>query len=188
MPAPSAGSRIVGIGALITRLAVPFIFTAFIAANLAPSNLLLFTPFDILFAAFVVVAFGNAVNLTDGLDGLAIMPTVLVASITPSCASTIFLAIALAPLHAAFGIERVFVTTMQAVSGAGYPGVPSLDILGNVIPDIPEEGAKMEREVPKILGSTRGGAVVPAPFTISAMTYRVAVEDGQPEQAPFMLR
>lgn len=103
------------------------------------------------------------------------------AIITNANCSTIFLAIALAPLHAAFGVEKVFVATMQAVSGAGYPGVPSLDILGNVIPDIPEEGAKIEREVAKILGRIEGGAVVPAPFTISAMTYRVAVEDGHTE-------
>lgn len=103
------------------------------------------------------------------------------AIITNANCSTIFLAIALAPLHAAFGIERVFVTTMQAVSGAGYPGVPSLDILGNVIPDIPEEAEKMEREVAKILGRTREARVEPAPFVISAMTYRVAVEDGHTE-------
>jgi aspartate-semialdehyde dehydrogenase len=103
------------------------------------------------------------------------------AIITNANCSTIFLAIALAPLDREFGVEKVFVSTMQAVSGAGYPGVPSLDILGNVIPDIPEEGAKIEREVARILGRLSGGAVAPAPFTISAMTYRVAVEDGHTE-------
>lgn len=103
------------------------------------------------------------------------------AIITNANCSTMFLAIALAPLDRAFGIEKVFVTTMQAVSGAGYPGVPSLDILGNVIPDIPEEAAKIEREVPKILGQTRDASVAPATFLISAMTYRVAVEDGHTE-------
>ena len=103
------------------------------------------------------------------------------AIITNANCSTMFLAIALAPLHAAFGVEQVFVVTMQAVSGAGYPGVPSLDILGNVIPDIPEEGAKMEREVAKILGRTREASVEPAPFVVSAMTNRVAVEDGHTE-------
>ena len=103
------------------------------------------------------------------------------AIITNSNCSTMFLAIALAPLHRAFGVEKVFVTTMQAVSGAGYPGVPSVDILGNVIPDIPEEASKMEREVVKILGRTRDGAVEPAAFAVSAMTYRVAVEDGHTE-------
>jgi aspartate-semialdehyde dehydrogenase len=101
--------------------------------------------------------------------------------VTNANCSTIFLAMALAPLHRAFGVERVFVTTMQAVSGAGYPGVPSLDILGNVLPDIPDEAAKIERETAKILGTVRDGAVSPAPLTISAMTYRVAVEDGHTE-------
>ena len=103
------------------------------------------------------------------------------AIVTNANCSTIFLAMALAPLHRAFGVEKVFVTTMQAVSGAGYPGVASLDILGNVIPDIPEEAAKMERETAKILGTTRDAAVLPAGFAISAMTYRVAVEDGHTE-------
>jgi len=103
------------------------------------------------------------------------------AVITNSNCSTMFLAIALAPLHRVFVVGRVFVTTMQAVSGAGYPGVPSLDILGNVIPDIPEEAPKMEREVVKILGRTRDGTVEPAAFPVSAMTYRVAVEDGHTE-------
>lgn len=103
------------------------------------------------------------------------------AVITNANCSTMFLAIALAPLDRAFGVEKVFVTTLQAVSGAGYPGVPSLDILGNVIPDIPEEAPKMEREVVKILGRTRNGAIEPAPFRVSAMTNRVAVEDGHTE-------
>jgi len=103
------------------------------------------------------------------------------AIVTNANCSTIFLAIALAPLDRAFGVEKVFVATMQAVSGAGYPGVPSLDILGNVIPDIPEEGAKIEREVAKILGRARDGAVTAANLTISAMTNRVAVEDGHTE-------
>ncbi len=103
------------------------------------------------------------------------------AILTNANCSAIFLAMALAPLHREFGVQKVFVTTMQAVSGAGYPGVPSLDILGNVIPDIPEEAAKIEREVAKILGETRGTSVVSASFTVSAMTYRVAVEDGHTE-------
>jgi aspartate-semialdehyde dehydrogenase len=98
----------------------------------------------------------------------------------PNC-STTFLAMALAPLQREFGIEKVFVTTLQAVSGAGYPGVPSLDILGNVLPDIPEEAAKIERETLRILGRIGGNAVEPASFSISAMTYRVPVEDGHTE-------
>lgn len=109
------------------------------------------------------------------------------AIITNANCSTMFLAIALAPLHAAFGVEKVFVATMQAVSGAGYPGVPSLDILGNVIPDIPEEAPKIEREVTKILGRTREASVEPAAFVVSAMTYRVAVEDGHTESVSVAL-
>ncbi len=94
-----------------------------------------------------------------------------------NCAAT-GAAIALAPLHAAFGIEQVFVTTLQAVSGAGYPGVPSLDILGNVIPYIAEEEEKIERELPKMLGTWDGSVFVPAPMRVSAQTNRVPVEHG----------
>jgi aspartate-semialdehyde dehydrogenase len=92
-----------------------------------------------------------------------------------------FLAMALHPLHRAFGVERAFVATMQAVSGAGYPGVASLDILGNVIPDIPGEAEKIESETRKILGTLEDGAVRPASFAVSAMTHRVPVEDGHLE-------
>jgi aspartate-semialdehyde dehydrogenase len=84
----------------------------------------------------------------------------------------------LAALHAAFGLEQVMVVTMQAVSGAGYPGVPSLDILGNVIPFIGEEEPKVERELPKMLGAWSGSAIVPASFGVSAHTNRVPVEHG----------
>ena len=70
--------------------------------------------------------------------------------------STMFLAMALGPLHRAFTVEKVFVATMQAISGAGYPGVPSLDILGNVIPFIGGEEEKMEVETRKILGRFKG--------------------------------
>jgi aspartate-semialdehyde dehydrogenase len=95
----------------------------------------------------------------------------------PNC-STAALALALAPLHRAFGVERLFVSTMQAVSGAGYPGVASLDILGNVIPHIDGEEDKIERESRKILGMMAGGVVHPAQFAVSAHTNRVAVVDG----------
>lgn len=84
----------------------------------------------------------------------------------------------LAALHAAFGLEQVLVVTMQAVSGAGYPGVPSLDILGNVIPFIGEEEPKVERELPKMLGAWSGVSIVPADFGVSAHTNRVPVEHG----------
>ncbi|HEY8258566.1 MAG TPA: aspartate-semialdehyde dehydrogenase [Gemmatimonadales bacterium] len=95
----------------------------------------------------------------------------------PNC-STAALALALAPLHRAFGVERLFLSTMQAVSGAGYPGVASLDIVGNVIPYIGGEEEKIERESRKILGTLSRGAVEPAQFAVSAHTNRVAVVDG----------
>ena len=92
----------------------------------------------------------------------------------PNC-STIVLAMALAPLRS-FDIRSVVVSTMQAVSGAGYPGVPSLDILGNVVPFIGGEEEKMESETLKILGAD--GGRVPHPAVISAHTNRVPVLDG----------
>src|SRR5829696_2287510 len=92
----------------------------------------------------------------------------------PNC-STIVLAMALAPLRS-FNIRSVIVSTMQAVSGAGYPGVPSLDILGNVVPFIGGEEEKMESETLKILGSDGGRS--PYPAVVSAHTNRVAVIDG----------
>jgi aspartate-semialdehyde dehydrogenase len=95
----------------------------------------------------------------------------------PNC-STAALALALAPLHQAFGIERFFVSTMQSVSGAGYPGVPSLDVIGNVIPFIPGEEEKIERESRKILGKLVNGAIEQPRFTVSAHTNRVPVVDG----------
>ncbi|MHB1168144.1 MAG: aspartate-semialdehyde dehydrogenase [Longimicrobiales bacterium] len=96
-----------------------------------------------------------------------------------NCAA-IIVAMALAPLHAAFGIRQLFVTTMQAVSGAGYPGVPSLDILGNVIPYIGGgEDEKIETETRKFLGALEGGTRArPAAFGVSAQANRVPVEHG----------
>ena len=92
----------------------------------------------------------------------------------PNC-STIVLAIALAPLRQ-FNIRSVMVSTMQAVSGAGYPGVPSLDILGNVVPFIGGEEEKMESETLKILGADGGRS--PYPAVVSAHCNRVPVIDG----------
>jgi len=94
-----------------------------------------------------------------------------------NCAATVA-AVALAPLHERFGLEKLFLTTMQAVSGAGYPGVASLDILGNVIPYISEEEPKVEREMLKLLGTFENGGVTNAAFEVSAQTNRVAVEHG----------
>ncbi len=94
-----------------------------------------------------------------------------------NCAATIA-AVALAPIHEAFGIRQLFLATMQAVSGAGYPGVASLDILGNAIPYIADEEPKIEAELGKLLGQTIDGAVVEAPIRASAHANRVAVEHG----------
>jgi aspartate-semialdehyde dehydrogenase len=94
-----------------------------------------------------------------------------------NCAATVA-AMALAPIHQAFGISRIFVTTMQAVSGAGYPGVPSLDILGNVIPYIGDEEPKIEREMNKMLGRLAGDHIEDAPFAVSAHANRVPTLNG----------
>ncbi len=101
--------------------------------------------------------------------------------VTNANCSAIGLVLALAPLQKAFGLQTVMVTTMQAVSGAGYPGVPSLDILGNVVPYIAKEEEKMEEETQKILGQLSGSTVTPAAFGMSAHCNRVAVEDGHTE-------
>jgi aspartate-semialdehyde dehydrogenase len=77
---------------------------------------------------------------------------------------------------------------MQAVSGAGYPGVASLDILGNVIPFIKNEEEKMEEETKKLLGSLNGSKVIPGPFAMSAQCNRVAVEDGHTESVSIRLK
>jgi aspartate-semialdehyde dehydrogenase len=105
----------------------------------------------------------------------------------PNC-SAIGLVVALAPLHRKFGIESLFVTTMQAVSGAGYPGVASLDILGNVIPYIAKEEEKMEEETRKLLGTLAGDHVEPAAFPMTAHCNRVAVEDGHTESVSVKLK
>jgi len=98
--------------------------------------------------------------------------------VTNANCSTTFLALALAPLHEAFTVEAVFVSTLQAVSGAGYRGVASMEILGNVIPHIPGEEEKLERETQKILGALAGSSVSHAPFPVSAHASRVPVLDG----------
>jgi aspartate-semialdehyde dehydrogenase len=94
----------------------------------------------------------------------------------PNCA-TVPLATALAPFKQ-FGISRVMATTMQAVSGAGYPGVPSMDILGNVIPYIGGEEEKVQQETQKILGDFAGDHVIALNAKVSAQCNRVAVIDG----------
>jgi aspartate-semialdehyde dehydrogenase len=98
----------------------------------------------------------------------------------PNC-SAIGLVLALKPLEERFGIESLFVSTMQAVSGAGYPGVASLDILGNVVPFIKNEEEKLQEEVGKLLGRLDGRKVEVLDAKVSAHCNRVAVEDGHTE-------
>jgi aspartate-semialdehyde dehydrogenase len=98
----------------------------------------------------------------------------------PNC-STIGLVMALAPIHRAFGVKRVIVTTMQALSGAGYPGHSAIDMLGNVIPFIGGEEDKVETEPLKIMGTLDGEGIRFADCLISAHTNRVFVEDGHME-------
>jgi len=110
----------------------------------------------------------------------------------PNCCA-IGLVLPLAPLHQRFGIEKLFVSTMQAVSGAGYPGVASLDILGNVIPYIKNEEEKLQEEVAKLLGGLRmegdnARGFQLADLTVSAMCNRVPVLEGHTECVSVKLR
>ena len=101
--------------------------------------------------------------------------------VTNANCSTIHMTLALKPLVDAFGLDALLVTTMQAVSGAGYPGVPSLDMIDNVVPYIGGEEEKMQTEAQKMLGEWRDGAFVDAPFAASAQCNRVPVCDGHME-------
>ncbi|MCA1554251.1 MAG: aspartate-semialdehyde dehydrogenase, partial [Chloroflexi bacterium] len=98
----------------------------------------------------------------------------------PNC-STIHLALALKPIHDAFTITRLIVTTMQAISGAGYPGVASMDMVDNVVPFIGGEEGKLESEPHKILGMLNNGHIEPASFRLSAHCNRVPTLDGHLE-------
>ena len=104
----------------------------------------------------------------------------------PNC-SAIGLVLALKPLAERFGLESVFVSTMQAISGAGYPGVPSLDILNNVVPYIKNEEEKLEAETLRLLGKLQGGRVAPLDAKVTAHCNRVAVEDGHTESVSIKL-
>jgi aspartate-semialdehyde dehydrogenase len=98
----------------------------------------------------------------------------------PNC-STTHLCLVLKPLHEKFKIRKVIVTTMQALSGAGYPGVASLDIIDNIIPYIPLEEDKIENETLKILGKVENGRINFANISVSATCNRVFVSDGHME-------
>src|SRR3569833_2886266 len=105
----------------------------------------------------------------------------------PNC-STIGLVMALKPLEERFGIEQIFVSTMQAVSGAGYPGVASMDILDNVVPYVGGDEEKMEAETLKLLGKTEAHAVTPLAAGITAHCNRVSVVDGHTECVSIIFR
>lgn len=102
--------------------------------------------------------------------------------------STIHLTLALKPLADSFGLKRVIVTTMQALSGAGYPGVASLDIVDNVIPFIGGEEGKLEKEPRKILGRLTGDTIEEAQLRLSASCNRVATRDGHLETVSIEFR
>ncbi len=123
----------------------------------------------------------------DHLDLIRQQPGPGYLATNPNC-SAIGLVLALKPLHDAFGLESVMVTTMQAISGAGYPGVPSLDILGNVVPFVRNEEEKMPAESAKLLGSYADGVVTPLAMKFSAHCNRVPVEDGHTESVSVALR
>jgi aspartate-semialdehyde dehydrogenase len=106
----------------------------------------------------------------------------------PNC-TTVGLAMTLRPLDVAFGVEKVIMTSMQAISGAGRsPGVAGMDILDNIIPYIPKEEEKVERETQKILGKLSGDSLVPAPMTVSCTCTRVNVLEGHTESVFVQLR
>lgn len=105
----------------------------------------------------------------------------------PNC-STIGLVLALKPLHDHFGIEAVNVVTMQAISGAGYPGISSMDIMDNVIPYINGEEDKLETEPLKILGKVDQGFISDATIKISAQCNRVPITDGHTESVSIKLK
>jgi aspartate-semialdehyde dehydrogenase len=105
----------------------------------------------------------------------------------PNCAA-IALAISLYPVHKMFGLSKVMVTTMQAISGAGYPGVPSLDILGNIVPHISDEEEKIQIEILKILGNFENNKISFADFKVSASCNRVPVRDGHTLSVSFELK
>ncbi|HEU5319215.1 MAG TPA: aspartate-semialdehyde dehydrogenase, partial [Methylomirabilota bacterium] len=106
----------------------------------------------------------------------------------PNC-TTMGLAMTLKPLHDAFGVERVIMTSLQSCSGAGRsPGVLALDILDNVVPYVPKEEEKVEIETRKILGRVVGDTVEPAAFPVSATCTRVPVLEGHTEAVYVSLR
>jgi aspartate-semialdehyde dehydrogenase len=160
---------------------------------------------EVAFAQAGVAVFSNAKNHRMAIDVPLLIPEVNadhIAAITQqkkqrgwpgfivtnaNCSSTP-LVMALKPLQKAFGVSKVLVTTMQAISGAGYPGLPSYDILGNAIPYISGEEEKVESETLKMLGAWReGDGFINAPMVVSAHCNRVATREGHLECASIEL-
>jgi aspartate-semialdehyde dehydrogenase len=108
--------------------------------------------------------------------------------VTNGNCTAIHLTLAIAPLHRDFGIEQLLVTTMQSISGAGYPGVPSLDVLDNVVPFIGGEEEKVVEETQKFLGGWDGSSFTPARFPMSIHCNRVLVRDGHTETVSVRLK
>jgi aspartate-semialdehyde dehydrogenase len=108
--------------------------------------------------------------------------------VTNGNCTAIHLTLAIAPLHRDFGIEQLLVTTMQSISGAGYPGVPSLDVLDNVVPYIGGEEDKVVEETQKFLGGWKPTGFEPAIFPMSVHCNRVLVRDGHTETVSIRLK
>ncbi len=108
--------------------------------------------------------------------------------VTNGNCTAIHLTLAIAPLHREFGIEQLLVTTMQSISGAGYPGVPSLDVLDNVVPFIGGEEEKVIEETQKFLGGWDEKGFAPARFPMSIHCNRVLVRDGHTETVSVRLK
>jgi len=108
--------------------------------------------------------------------------------VTNGNCTAIHLTLAIAPLHRDFGIEQLLVTTMQSISGAGYPGVPSLDVLDNVVPFIGGEEEKVVEETQKFLGTWDAKGFAPARFPMSVHCNRVLVRDGHTETVSVRLK
>ena len=126
----------------------------------------------------LLIADVNPVHLDLVVEQQKVTPGFLVTN--PNCCVT-GLATVLQPINEQFGIKSVIVSTYQALSGAGYPGVPSMDIIGNVIPYIADEEDKMENECQKILGSFSNTEITPSNFEVIANCTRVPVRDGHLE-------
>lgn len=182
--------RVAGMTVLPTdpdRVTAPIVFSALdatAAAELEPrfaaaGRLVLSNAKNFRMAADVPLVIpevnGDHLALLDSQRSIRGWPGAIVTN--ANCSATVA-AMALAPLHERFRINRLFIATMQAVSGAGYPGVPSLDILGNVIPYIADEEPKIEQELGKMLGRLGANGIEAAPIRVSVHANRVPVEHG----------